>query len=63
MLRLACLAALLPAAAFAQVQTVAAASADPSFRLVNHDLAAMHEIYVALSGHGPGASTGSTRTD
>ena len=50
MLRLACLAALLPTAAFAQVQTVANASPDPSFRLVNRDPAAVHEIYVSPTG-------------
>ena len=50
MLRLAFLAALLPTAALAQVQVVATASPDPSFRLVNRDSAAVHEIYVSPSG-------------
>ena len=50
MRRFAFLAALLPTAALAQVQTVANASPDPSFRLVNRDPAAMHEIYVAPTG-------------
>ena len=50
MLRLALLAALLPTAALAQAQTVATGSPDPSFRLVNRDPAAVHEIYVTPAG-------------
>jgi hypothetical protein len=50
MRRFAFLAALLPTAAIAQVQTVAKATPDPSFRLVNRDPAAVHEIYVSSSG-------------
>jgi hypothetical protein len=46
MLRLAFLVALLPTAALAQTQTVATGSPDPSFRLVNRDPAAVHEIYI-----------------
>jgi len=53
MRRLAPLALLLPllaAPACAQVQQVANTTQDPSFRLVNRDAAAMHEIYVSPSG-------------
>jgi hypothetical protein len=50
MLRFALLATLLPGPAFAQVQTVASATPDPSFRLVNRDPAAMHQIYVSPAG-------------
>lgn len=47
MLRIALLAAAFaPSLALAQLQTVANASPDPSFRLVNRDPAAVHEIYV-----------------
>ena len=70
MLRLAFLAALLPTAALAQAQTVATGSPDPSFRLVNRDPAAVHEIYVRPASGGtsrpaaaePGARTGWART-
>ncbi|MFC7476604.1 hypothetical protein ACFQS7_19715 [Dankookia sp. GCM10030260] len=50
MLRFALLAALLPTAALAQVQPVVAGNPDPSFRLINRDPAAMHEIYVSPTG-------------
>lgn len=50
MRRLALLLPLLAPPALAQVQPVANAAPDPSFRLVNRDPAAMHEIRVSPAG-------------
>jgi hypothetical protein len=50
MLRFALLAALLPTAALAQAQTVSTGSPDPSFRLINRDPAAVHQIFVSPAG-------------
>ncbi|MDO9708966.1 hypothetical protein [Paracraurococcus lichenis] len=50
MRRLAMLLPLLATPAFAQVQAVVAGAPDPSFRLVNRDPAAVHEIYVSPTG-------------
>jgi hypothetical protein len=47
---LALLLPLLATPALGQVQPVASSTPDPSFRLVNRDPAAVHEIYVSPAG-------------